>query len=917
MKKKVLLTSILSIVMCASLIIGATFALFSSKSDVDISVSSGKVDITATLNVDVELYSMGEKMGSSFENGGTAAVEGGKLSLNNITPGDKAVVTISVQNNSTVAVKYRAMVSCTEGQELYNQLVISGPAFGEWTTFEEGQNTATVTLSIELPESATNAYQGLNTELAFSVEAVQGNADTSNVSFVSANGTARENGEALQEAVMTAEDGATIYVASGTYDIPRENATEVSGRTGWYLPISADNLTLIGVGNAVLTSTEVSTNGSWESQNFITIFGDGVTLEGFTVQPKMDSNKAFEISGADSVLRDVVIECNDILSHEDYLGQKGIAAGSATEYWEGYSELFSGSIYYTGDIGDAVLDNVTLYRAWVSTGSVTSGSITATDLLLDYAGCWYSDTEGYDPVSENAQEIFKDGSGLTVTLGDTYIGLNNLVNDVPAGTVIDLAEGTYNFSTANDGDGYGLDIDNSITLQGAGQDKTIIELGSDSPLAGAAFMFVTADDVTVCDLTVKGVQGGADLFKVSSRNRDENGDLILVENTVLRNVTFTGEANNYLNIHGAVGVDVIDCIIGDGNGQAAKCAVSVAAAKDVEFSGTQIIAGAWGSVGLMFETAEDKAKDYPFGSNVTFVGCDIAGNVYAELISASGTTIEGLETEDGWLITVVEALDRLLYARITDDTAANGTILQIAIQTAPKGAVLNLPAATYLVSSQIVINQDISLIGAGKDNTLIKMAADSLPSAAHENEYYMQVCTENGPVNFEMRGIHVAGPDELTHWMSNVLVVGYGTNETNEGGTVVVDSCRFTNFTKGGIVIKGGSAVISNNEIIVTTYAQAAPNAIQIDMGAVAEITGNVITSSETPDSEEKSIGLYILRGGNAEVVSGNRFVDCEIAICLNRTYNPNGANSALASDALNEGVNSFENCAEDFIEEA
>ena len=43
MKKSVILSSIMLIALCLSLITGATFALFTSESSVNIAVSSGKV----------------------------------------------------------------------------------------------------------------------------------------------------------------------------------------------------------------------------------------------------------------------------------------------------------------------------------------------------------------------------------------------------------------------------------------------------------------------------------------------------------------------------------------------------------------------------------------------------------------------------------------------------------------------------------------------------------------------------------------------------------------------------------------------------------------------------------------------------------------------------------------------------------
>ncbi len=56
-KTKVVVTALLAIVLCVSLIAGATFALFTSESSVNVAVSSGKVDVVATLDSEVTLYS--------------------------------------------------------------------------------------------------------------------------------------------------------------------------------------------------------------------------------------------------------------------------------------------------------------------------------------------------------------------------------------------------------------------------------------------------------------------------------------------------------------------------------------------------------------------------------------------------------------------------------------------------------------------------------------------------------------------------------------------------------------------------------------------------------------------------------------------------------------------------------------------
>ena len=95
MKKRILISSILAIVLCFSMITGATFALFTSESKVNIAVTSGKVEVTASVD-EVKTYSKGVLQAKgTFENGGTAVYDEklNELALNLITPGDKVELT--------------------------------------------------------------------------------------------------------------------------------------------------------------------------------------------------------------------------------------------------------------------------------------------------------------------------------------------------------------------------------------------------------------------------------------------------------------------------------------------------------------------------------------------------------------------------------------------------------------------------------------------------------------------------------------------------------------------------------------------------------------------------------------------------------------------------------------------------------
>ena len=77
MKKRALITSILTIIMCLSLMTGATFALFTSTSEVNIAVTSANVDVRAVADdLEVDMYS------------GTATLNGNQISVERMLPGD-------------------------------------------------------------------------------------------------------------------------------------------------------------------------------------------------------------------------------------------------------------------------------------------------------------------------------------------------------------------------------------------------------------------------------------------------------------------------------------------------------------------------------------------------------------------------------------------------------------------------------------------------------------------------------------------------------------------------------------------------------------------------------------------------------------------------------------------------------------
>ena len=198
LKKNVIISSIMAIGLSASLLAGATFALFTSESKANIAISGGKVDVVATINDDFTTYSGVNITGNSetdvisatetngtFTNGGFASLSENTLSLTNLTPGDKVTFSITVKNNSTVKVKYRTRLICEEDTGLYEGLVYTiggyqNMAISDWAELAVNSDDVTFDCSIALPTDAGTEYQDKSCSISFIVEAVQGNVATKN-----------------------------------------------------------------------------------------------------------------------------------------------------------------------------------------------------------------------------------------------------------------------------------------------------------------------------------------------------------------------------------------------------------------------------------------------------------------------------------------------------------------------------------------------------------------------------------------------------------------------------------------------------------------------------------------------------------------------------------------------------------------
>lgn len=189
MKKKTIVSSILTIVLCLSLIAGSTYALFTSKDEVNIAVSSGKVEVKAVLKNLHYASELGD--GTTLEGSSAVITEEDRLlTLTNIVPGDYVTFDIVITNNSTVAINYRTVIQMLNDTGLWAGLKVTiganeaGEAvvydgthsYANWAQLLPESEDIVVPVKISLPVEAEDKYQDKSCKISYRVEAVQGNA---------------------------------------------------------------------------------------------------------------------------------------------------------------------------------------------------------------------------------------------------------------------------------------------------------------------------------------------------------------------------------------------------------------------------------------------------------------------------------------------------------------------------------------------------------------------------------------------------------------------------------------------------------------------------------------------------------------------------------------------------------------------
>lgn len=513
MKKKVILSSALTIALCLCTIAGSTFALFTDSSEVSVAVTAGKVEVEATLD-GLLTYSMGEEtaVAGSFVNGGTAAFTGEKaLVLDKVTPGDKVTFNVKIENNSNVSSSYRIKMTVLGGLagglvgkagESYTNTI---PYTTTWSNLSFGEEI-TLPVSIELPKEAGNEYQDKSATVVITVEAVQGNAE--GVAWID-----DVYYESLDAALAAAEAGDTVQLGYGDYVLPDLQDVSLTFR-GYGDGTVIDCTRVQNMSGSTLHFEEVAIKGINQNYigyqhaaevtytdctiyNRITLYADNVAFRGCTF---MLSGDYIWTYGSDTVLFE---DC-------DFIGANSKAI---LVYQENDTEVCNVTV--DGCRFTAYAKGYTGSGEWTAAIEVDSSlapvSVTVKDSVVNDQ---YSAIVRLKKGDSLNTPITVDGSALFFMQDNE--GLKNAVANAASGSQILLPSGNFSLPSMASKDG--------ITIVGTGD--TVI--GGDAVVTGFGSNF--GANSTFKNLRFEGTSNGV-------RYSYAKGGV-----TVFENCTFSGDS---------------------------------------------------------------------------------------------------------------------------------------------------------------------------------------------------------------------------------------------------------------------------------------------------------------------------------------------------------------------------------------
>ncbi len=482
--------------------------------------------------------------------------------------------------------------------------------------------------------------------------------------------------EDLVTAIKKQADGQTwVFTKAGEYDA--KNTDEGSNGTYKFestyaypfaFPIVANNITITkaeGVGEVTITSSYEATTANWHDQNFITVYGTGLTIDGVNILGNKNTavdgngekwygglcNKAIEFTPSAS---NFTLKNMEVKSLVNEAGKKS-----------------SGSIYVScTNVGNSSIENVKM-GSYISSADSVEGTLTITNLEQDYTDFIYAGEPGYlygvKPAA--AKNLVIDGLTIYVD-NNSNLAEQAFSERVYDGTTVVFAAGEYDIGS--------LRISKAVNLVGASDSMTTLNGSVD---------YTTAADGA--DINISGL-----FFEADDTNTNH-----ALNFSALKNSTINVDDCLFKGYQFGIGV----------NSQATGNALNVSGSEFYEVNCAAGVKVGEANNDVTFEGVETNGGFAVQAFNGKYNAEDEVNGYY--------NTINGYyeDKEQGFINPDFNALE-------TSATLVTPATFEDALSKATAGDTLILAPGEYETPENLWFTTPVNIIGSGSDNTMIEGA---------------------------------------------------------------------------------------------------------------------------------------------------------------------------------------------------
>ncbi|MDY2971070.1 MAG: S-layer homology domain-containing protein [Butyricicoccus pullicaecorum] len=733
-----------------------------------------------------------------------------------------------------------------------------------WTEFEQATPVEQTKDVAEGEESEVEAVPAV--ELAEADETESENPYTEGAIIQIA------NADQLAEAIANQKPNQTWKLAAGTYTLKQEHLDKyanwknpgTSSQGGWYFPIYEDGITIEGEGDVLITSGVETSNGAWATQDFVSVWGQGITIDNVDFQSKSSQNKVIEVMGKDFTLK------NAEMKKVDENGSGSIIFNSQTA---------------DKSIGTATLENVKLY-AWVTASYSESGTLKTENITIDFTDNTYAgykdDTYGYGwcPVIKAPKNGEVQNENATIIVDNKI----NLVEQVFNGKI---QPNTTVRLTENVAVDKMLDIStDDVTLDLNGHTITASENFTGTFDNDKHLVNVTGDNVTIEDGILKTTNANKNALNVYHANGVVVNNVVLDHTTAFKGGPMVVNASD-VTIQGEFTAKTGNTDWYAVNVDQGNASLKFAPNTQVTFDGINGI--------LRPAIKVEGTTNVDFGAGVTIAAPEESTVIWAG--NSATVTNPGnaglMQDENGSYVEATPEAENTITVTDEDGNVNYYKSLPTAIAEAKGGATVELAKGTYTLAEDecLVLDKKLTIKGQGADtvvvgkgvtdygNGLFTFTAGSEGSVLRDlTVQYTATGAQRSAVYFDYG---FAGDSNTSTVIENVAFKG-SVDLNNIGREMAIAStyienlsaieirgCTFKNFAYAMYFNNINNLMIDDNVIDGTKY-----NAINIagDNESMEceniSITDNTLKNISHANYEEEAYSSGIRIGTNTEGVA-------------------------------------------------